>query len=97
MGLWLVMPLREGKEDTDALFTVADKDNIHVQGTEIIVFTVADQGTNKCWRAQKLGVKMNFKGHAKDLCKSLSFMTCDNRAYGFWAGAYMLNRSILSG
>ena len=36
------MPLRERREDTDALFTVADKDNIHVQGTEIIVFTVAD-------------------------------------------------------
>ena len=26
---------------------------------------------------------MNFKGHAKDLCKSLSFMTCDTRAYGY--------------
>ena len=37
-----MMPLRERNEDTDALFTVVDKDNIHVQGTEIIVFTVAD-------------------------------------------------------
>ena len=36
------MPLRERKEDTDALFTVADKDNIYVQGTEIILFKVAD-------------------------------------------------------
>ena len=29
---------------------------------------------------------MNFKGHAKDLRKSLSFMTCDTRAYGFEQG-----------
>ena len=40
---------------------------------------------------------MNFKGHAKDLCKSLSFMTCDIRAYDFEQGVYMLKRGILSG
>ena len=36
------MPLRERREDTDALFTVADNDSRHAQGTEIIVITVAD-------------------------------------------------------
>ena len=37
-----MIPLREEREDTDALVTVANIDNRYVQGTEIIVFTVED-------------------------------------------------------
>ena len=37
-----MVPLREERENADALFTVADKNYKHVQGIEIIVFMVAD-------------------------------------------------------
>ena len=37
-----MIPLREEREDTDDLFTVADIDNRYVQGTKIIVFTRED-------------------------------------------------------